>query len=212
MTPLKKFYSIQAQSVIKKLEQRNMEGYYCETSEEALKKALSLMETNSIISWGGSETIKEIGLISELNHQPYTLLDRSVATSTEEIREVYLKAFNSDYYLMSANAITLDGELINIDGTGNRVASLIYGPKNVIVIAGMNKLVTDQQSGIDRIRNFASPPNAMRIGHEQTPCYKTGKCHDCTNEQCICCHIVVTRYSRLPKRIKVILVGENLGY
>lgn len=212
MTPLKQFYSIQANSIIKKLEQRNMEGHYCETSEEALKKALSLMEPNSVISWGGSETIKEIGLISELTHQPYTLLDRSIATSVEETREIYLKAFNADYYLMSANAITLDGEIVNIDGTGNRVAALIYGPKNVIVIAGMNKIVTNQQAAVDRIRNFASPPNAIRIGHNQTPCSKTGKCNDCTSEQCICCHVVVTRYSRLPNRIKVILVGESLGY
>lgn len=212
MTPKKAFYKVQAESVIKKLEQRNMEGFYCETSEEALKKTLSLMEPNSIISWGGSQTINEIGLLSELSHQPYTLLDRSTATSADETRDIYLKAFNADYYLMSTNAITLDGELINIDGTGNRTAALIYGPKNVIVIAGMNKVVTDQNSGIDRVRNFASPPNAIRIAHTQTPCSKTGKCHDCISEECICCHTVITRFSRIPKRIKVILVGETLGY
>lgn len=212
MTPQKEFYKLQAESVIKKLVQRNMEGFYCETSEEASKKALSLMEPNSVISWGGSQTIKEIGLLNELSQQPYTLLDRGTATSADETREIYLKAFNADYYLMSANAITLDGELINIDGNGNRVAALIYGPKNVIVIAGMNKIVSDQNSGIDRVRNFASPPNAIRIGHEQTPCYKTGKCHDCLSEQCICCHTVITRFSRIPNRIKVILVGETLGY
>ena len=170
------------------------------------------MEAHSVISWGGSQTISEIGLISELTHLPYTLLDRSVATTADETRDIYLKAFNADYYLMSANAITLDGELINIDGTGNRAAALIYGPKNVIVIAGMNKIVTDQASGMDRVRNFAAPPNAIRIGHDQTPCSKTGKCHDCLSEQCICCQTVITRFSRIPKRIKVILVGEPLGY
>lgn len=211
MTPKEQFYQIQAEGIIKKLQQRNMTGFYCKTSEEAKILAIELMESSSSISWGGSETINEIGLLDELKKHNYTLVDRRNANSPEEIRQTYLNAFDVDYYLMSSNAITLNGELVNIDGTGNRVAALIYGPRNVIVIAGMNKVVTDEQAAVARIRNFATPPNALRIKVD-SPCSKTGKCSDCTHEHCLCCQIVTTRFSRLPKRIKVILVGETLGY
>ncbi|PKM96416.1 MAG: lactate utilization protein [Firmicutes bacterium HGW-Firmicutes-1] len=211
MTPKDHFYQIQAESIIKKLEQRNMAGYYCKTSEEAKNLALDLMKSPSVISWGGSQTITEIGLLDELKNHNYTLIDRRQANSPEEVREAYLKAFEADYYLMSSNAITLDGELINIDGNGNRVAALIYGPRNVIIIAGMNKIVSNEETAVARVRNFATPPNALRL-NQDTPCSKTGKCHDCTHEQCLCCQIVTTRFSRVSKRIKVILVGETLGF
>ena len=112
---------------------------------------------------------------------------------------------------MSSNAVTLDGELVNIDGNGNRVACLITGPKNVILIVGMNKIVPDVTSGFDRVRNMAAPPNGVRLGLS-TPCSKYGKCHDCYSPDCMCCEFVVTRKSRIPGRIKVILVGEELGY
>ncbi|PKM51947.1 MAG: lactate utilization protein [Firmicutes bacterium HGW-Firmicutes-7] len=211
MTPKKDFYQIQAEGIIKKLAQRNMPGFYCSTSEEAKNLAIELMDSPSVISWGGSVTITEIGLLDELKKHNYTLIDRKEAKSPEEVREIYLKAFDVDYYLMSANAITLNGELVNIDGNGNRVAALIYGPKNVIIIAGMNKIVPDEQGAVARIRNFATPPNALRINSD-TPCSKTGKCNDCLQDECLCCQIVTTRFSRIPKRIKVILVGETLGY
>ncbi len=212
MSAKKEFYQKQATTIINNLEKRNMSGYYCSTSTEAIALAISMMEQGSSISWGGSMTLSDMGMLSALEKEPYVLIDRRTASSPEAVREVYLKAFNADYYLTSANAITIDGELINIDGTGNRVAALIYGPKNVIVVAGMNKVVTDQQSGIERVRNIASPPNTIRIGHTQTPCYSTGICHDCKSPECICCQIVVTRFGKTKDRIKVILVGESLGY
>ena len=124
---------------------------------------------------------------------------------------MYANIFNSDFFLMSTNAITLDGELINIDSRGNRVAFLCYGPENVLIVAGMNKLVTDVESGIKRVRDMAAPPNTVRLD-KKTPCSVTGRCGNCLSPDCICSQIVVTRFSNIPKRIKVILVGEELGY
>lgn len=211
MTPKEIFYEKQAHTIIKKLETRNMEAYYCKTGQEAKEKALSLIPDGSVVSWGGSQTLVEIDLLNALKDRTLELIDRSLAKTNEEIREAYIKAFDVDYYLMSSNAITLDGKLVNIDGNGNRLAALIYGPKNVIVIVGMNKVVEDEEAAIWRIRNIATPQNAIRLGYKP-PCSENGRCYDCQDTDCLCCQIVTTRRSRQPKRIKVILVGESLGY
>ncbi len=163
------------------------------------------------VSWGGSETLKEIGLLDELKNSDYILYDRHSVNTPEEKVLMYSKIVTSDYFFMSSNAITLDGQLVNIDRNGNRVACLITGPKNVIIIAGMNKIVTDVDAGIERVRNMASPPNAIRAGFKP-PCTELGKCTNCLVEDCICCEIVITRKSVITGRIKVILVGEVLGY
>lgn len=204
---------LRAQTIIKGLEKRNMEGVFCETKEDALSKALSYIEEGSSVTWGGSMSIEEVGLMDAVKNGNYEVIDRSVAKNYEEQREIFAKAVLADYYLMSSNAITLDGELINIDGTGNRVACLTYGPKNVIMIVGMNKVVNDVEDGIKRVRNFASPPNTLRLGLK-TPCSMTGRCGDCYGDTCICSQIVVTRRQSagMRGRIKVILVGESLGY
>lgn len=204
---------LRAQTIIKGLEKRNMEGVFCETKEDALAKALSYIEEGSSVTWGGSMSISEIGLMDAVKNGNYEIIDRSVAKNYDEQREIFSKAVLADYYLMSSNAITLDGELINIDGTGNRVACLTYGPKNVIMIVGMNKVVNDVEDGIKRVRNFASPPNTLRLGLK-TPCSITGRCGDCYGDTCICSQIVVTRRqsAAMRGRIKVILVGESLGY
>jgi hypothetical protein len=211
MIPQKQFYENQANTIIKALEKRQMAGYYCETKEAAALKALSLMEEGAVISWGGSVTLDATKIKELMAAKDYKILDRSKATTKEAIRQIYLESFNADYYLMSTNAITLDGELINIDGNGNRVAALIYGPKNVIVLAGMNKVVADEASARKRVSNLASPPNAIRVS-ANTPCAKTGMCHHCLSEDCICCQTVITRFSRTKDRIKVILIGEALGF
>ena len=210
---LKEATKLRAQTIIKGLEKRNMEGVFCETKEDALKQALNYIEDGSSVSWGGSMSISEIGLMDALKEGNYELIDRSVAKNYEEQREIFAKTVLADYYLMSSNAITLNGELINIDGTGNRVACLSYGPKNVIMIVGMNKVVNDVEDGIKRVRNFASPPNTLRLGLK-TPCSMTGRCGDCYGDTCICSQIVVTRRQSagMRGRIKVILVGESLGY
>ena len=204
---------LRAQTIIKGLEKRNMEGVFCETKEDALAKALSYIEEGSSVTWGGSMSISEIGLMDAVKNGNYEIIDRSVAKNYDEQREIFSKAVLADYYLMSSNAITLDGKLINIDGTGNRVACLTYGPKNVIMIVGMNKVVNDVEDGIKRVRNFASPPNTLRLGLK-TPCSMTGRCGDCYGDTCICSQIVVTRRqsAAMRGRIKIILVGESLGY
>lgn len=201
----------QAETIIKNLEKRNMEGFYFETASACTKAIISGIPSGAIIGWGGSESLKECGLMSAIQSGSYELLDRAAAKTPEESRQIYARTVLADYYLMSTNAITLDGELINIDGNGNRVACLIQGPSHVIVVAGMNKVVSDVQSGVARVRNVASPANAIRLDRK-LPCAATGVCHDCLSPECFCCQIVITRRSMHPGRIKVYLVGEELGY
>ena len=205
------FYKNQAETVIKKLELRKMEGYYVETADEAVKKALELIgPASKSVAYGGSMTIDDLGIKEKIKEAGHDLIVRENYKTDEEMKELKAKMVNADTFLMSTNAITLDGELINIDGRGNRVSFLIYGPEQVIIIAGMNKVVKDVSSGIDRTKNVASPANTVRLNRD-TPCAKTGRCGDCL-ENTICCQTVITRRSMIPGRIKVILVGEELGY
>lgn len=201
----------QAEAIIKNLEKRNMEGYYFDTAAECTQAILDTIPQGSVISWGGSESVKEAGLMDSIHNGNYKLIDRFAATTPEESRKLYAQAVLADYYLMSSNAITLDGELVNIDGNGNRVACLIQGPSHVILVVGMNKVVTDVKSGIARVRNMASPANAIRL-NRNIPCAATGTCHNCLAPECFCNQIVVTRRSGHTGRIKVYLVGESLGY
>ena len=211
MNPKKQSYKNLANSILEKFTKRGIDGYYCENKEEALETVKSFLTPECSISWGGSETLKEIGLFEELNNTDYTLYDRMNAKTKEEEKELYSKVVTCDYYFMSSNAVTVDGELVNIDGNGNRVACLIYGPEHVIIVAGMNKVVSDIDMAVKRIRNTAAPVNGVRL-NTKTPCASTGHCHDCLSEGRMCCEVVVTRTSRIPNRIKVILVGEELGY
>lgn len=211
MTHKQLAFQTATESIIKNLEKRNMEGYFFENSASCVKAITGMIEDGSVISWGGSESIKECGLMDALSKGNYTLVDRLTAKSPEEARELYVKAVLSDYYLMSTNAITFDGELINIDGNGNRVACLIHGPKNIIMVVGMNKLVSDVESGYERVCNIAAPANAKRL-NKNTPCFHTGKCGDCFSPDCMCSQIVVTRRSGQKGRIKVFFVAEDLGY
>lgn len=210
MTHKQAAFASAAESIIKNLAKRNMDGYFFEDSASCAEAIISSIPEHSVISWGGSETIKEAGLIDRIGKGNYSLLDRD-AVSDEEKRKLYAQTILADYYLMSTNAITLQGELINIDGRGNRVSFLIYGPENVIVLAGMNKLVTDVPDGIRRTRNVAAPANAKRL-NKKTPCNATGHCGDCFSDDCMCSQIVVTRRSGIKGRIKVYLIAEELGY
>jgi len=207
-------YRISAENIIKKIKMRGMDAAYYETGEQAKEAILAEMPEGSVVTWGGSMTIEEMGLADAIrNSDKLVFLDRSTAKTTEERREMYTKQTAADYFLMSSNAITMDGELVNIDGNGNRVACLIIGPAHVYVIAGMNKISPDLDSAIKRARNIASPENNVRLGKEH-PCTKTGRCGDCLAEDCICNQIVITRRNSggAPGRIKVILIGEELGY
>ena len=211
MTNKQKAFEKTANTIIKQLERRGMEGRFFADSRSCVEAVLALMEPGSSIAWGGSETIKECGLMDAIQNKGYDLIDRSTAKTPEESREIFGRSILSDYFLMSTNALTLNGELINIDGNSNRVACLAHGPRHVILIVGMNKVVTDVPTGIERVRNFAAPPNAERLS-TQTPCAVTGVCGDCISPECMCCQILVTRCSRHPGRIKVFLVAEDLGY
>lgn len=209
--PKKTFYENQANSIIAKLKARKMEGYYCPDKESARTKVLELIGSEKkLVTYGGSMSLGEAGIYEAVEAAGHDLLRREDYVTPEEKAACYAKQVTADVFLMSTNAITLDGELVNIDGAGNRVACLIFGPKEVIILAGMNKVVTNVEEGINRVRNFASPPNTVRLGCN-TPCAKTGQCGNCLTDT-ICCQTVVTRASRIPGRIKVVLVGEELGY
>ena len=210
--PKKTYYENIAKTIIKNLAKRRMEGYYCATAAEANEKVLSMIDSGTEVAFGGAMTLNESGILAALRERTdITLLDRDAAKTPEEAGKIYRQAFSADTYLMSTNAITMDGELINIDGRGNRVAALIFGPGQVIVVAGMNKVATDEAAGLARVRNVAAPANCIRLG-KTTPCTVTGRCGDCFGDASICSQIVVTRRSSELNRIKVILVGEELGY
>lgn len=212
MNPKQIFFEKQAETMIRQLEKRRMMGRYCPTKEDAVKTALSLTAPDTTVAFGGSMSLSESGVLDALKARTdITLIDRSHARSPEEIRQAYLNAFAADTYFMSANAVTLDGQLVNIDGNGNRVAALIYGPLQVILIVGMNKVVPTVEDAIRRVRNTATPPNCVRL-NLNTPCAAAGVCADCLSESCICNQIVITRHSKTADRIKVLLVGEELGY
>lgn len=200
-----------ADRVIKGLESRNMCGYYAETKEDALQKALELIPEGSSIGWGGSVSVSEIGLRDAVINGNYTIYNRDICTTPEEKRETELKIFGCDYFLCSTNAMTEDGILVNIDGNSNRVAAIAYGPKNVVMIVGMNKIAKDIDSALSRAKNIAAPTNAQRFPLD-TPCKINGSCANCKSKDTICCEFLVTRYSRHANRFHIILVNEDLGF
>ena len=200
-----------SEKIIKGLESRNMEGYYTESKEEALKKALELIPEGGSISWGGSMSVEEIGLTDAVCNGNYIVYNRNAAKDPAEKRKMELAAHDCDFFLASSNAISEDGVLVNIDGSANRVSCIAAGPRNVLMIIGMNKVVKDVETALSRARNEAAPINAQRFGLD-TPCSKTGSCFDCKSPDTICCQILITRYSKVPKRIKVILVNDDLGF
>lgn len=197
--------------VAEALKSRNMDAWYVKTKEEAVQKALELIAEGSTISMGGSASVRESGLIDAICSGNYVFYDRDKAATPEERQEIALKAFTCDWYLGSVNAMSEDGVFVNIDGNANRVAAYAFGPKNVLLIVGMNKVVKTEEDAMHRARNEAAPINTQRFGIS-TPCVKNGSCFDCKSPDCICCQIMVTRFSRTPKRFKIILVGESLGF
>ena len=197
-----------AQTVIKGLKSRNMNGYYASSHEEALRIALELIPEGSSVTMGGAMSAHEIGLVDALKNGNYQFIDRD---AYEDKRAAMLAAYDADVFLSSANAITSDGVMVNIDGNSNRVSAIAQGPKKVVFIVGMNKVCGDVDGAIKRARNVAAPINAQRFGLS-TPCSKTGACMNCKSPDTICCQILITRYSRHTDRIHVILVNDNLGF
>lgn len=211
MSYIEESYRKASAALTKKFEKRGMEACYCSTREEARSQILSLIQEGSSVTWGGSESMCEAGVREALCHGNYTIIDRKSAKTPEEARKLYGEIVCADYFLTSTNAFTKDGELVNIDGASNRVACIAHGPSNVIVLASMDKMCSCVEDAVNRIRTLASPPNALRVGAD-TPCAKTGICGNCLSPDCICCQILVTRFSRIPGRIKIVLCGEKLGF
>ena len=200
-----------AERIIRKLSIRNMTGHYRDTAAEAAELARELVEPGQSVTWGGSVSFSESGIKAALEADGHPMIDRSRAATPEEQDAMWLEQVGADWFFMGANAITLDGELVNIDGNANRLALLLHGPKHVCVIAGMNKVVADVESGLKHIRTVTCPLNATRL-HTGTPCELTGACADCHAAGCMCCQEVITRHSRHDGRIHIILVGEDLGF
>jgi len=216
--PLAAQTALRLDRAVKALNKNRFDACWVKTKEEALALIRDTLPKGAVVSNGGSMTLAECGVMDLLRSGDYDFLDRA-AVPKEEVAAVYRKAFSADYYLMSSNAVTENGELYNVDGNGNRVAALIYGPEHVIVLAGVNKLVPDLNAAVSRVKEMAAPANAIRLSCD-TPCSRTGCCAGakgelpagCLSEQRICCQYVVSGYQRHPGRIKVILVAETLGY
>ncbi len=194
------------------LEKNNMEAFYVKDELEALDKVKEIIKEGEIVAVGGSMTLFETGIIDLLRDGNYKFLDRyKDSITSDELKEIYRKSFFADSYLVSSNAITEDGELYNVDGNGNRVAAMLYGPDKVIVIVGTNKIVRDEEEAIERNKAISAPGNAKRL-NRKTPCAKVGYCMDCSSEERICNEYVLIRRQGRKGRIKVIIVGKELGY
>lgn len=201
----------QIERTMQNLESNNMKAYYAPTAKYALELVKELLPTGSTVACGGSMSLDESGILSLLQSGEYNFLDRSTAQTPEEIAEIYRKSFSADCYLTSCNAVTEQGELYNVDGNSNRVAAMCYGPDSVICVVGCNKIVQNLEQAKARVEAMAAPANACRL-QRKTPCATTGRCEHCHSPERICCTTVIHSYQRTPNRIKVILVGEPLGY
>ena len=210
-TPKELYYAKRAEVLIKNLRSRHFDAHYCATREEALEKALSLIPKGATVGWGGATSAQQIGLMEALHQGEYRPIDRDRCQTPQERQQAMLNAMTADVFITGTNALSLYGQMVNIDGMGNRVASIIYGPKSVIVIAGMNKVEDTLEAAMNRARTVAAPINQQRFMGD-TPCSKTGVCGDCKSESCICNQIVITRHCRPAERIRFILVGEELGF
>ena len=211
MEPRKEYYEKQAQVIMTNMKRRNFDAYYCDNVEEARKLTAELLGEKKSIGYGGSMTLNENGFKEFLEEKGHEIIRRENYKTKEEQQELKKKLICCDAFFLSANAVTMDGEIVNIDGACSRISYMTYGPEEVYLIVGMNKVTRDLDTAIKRARNVAAPINAIRL-ECGTPCTKAGKCMDCLDPNTICCNILITRFSRIKGRIKVILVGEELGY
>jgi hypothetical protein len=214
MTPKGIIFRQKAEKVIKNLKKHQIEGIYCENSRLAVSEICGLIPERSLVALGGSETILESGLVNALRKLNITLLDRyKTGVTKTEVDEMRFKGLSADVYIASSNAVTADGKLVNMDGIGNRVAGMIFGPKKVILMVGMNKVVNNVEEAITRIKTIAAPLDSIRVGIK-TPCSQLGFCNDpyCVPPNRLCNQLVIIESNMFPNRITVVLVGEDLGY
>lgn len=208
--PKKKYYDKRAQLLLKNLQSRHFDAFYCETKEAALEKALELIPKGCTVGWGGAMSAQQIGLLDALNEGDYQAIDRDKAPNPEERNKAMKKCLLADVFVTGANALSIDGQMVNIDGNGNRVAPIVYGPDSIVVIVGMNKVTDSLEDAVRRARTVAAPANKQRF-NLQTPCEITGTCADCKSDGCICNQILITRNCKPAGRIKFVIVGEELG-
>ncbi len=208
--PKKKYYEKRAQILVKNLKNRHFEAYYCETAEEALAQALALIPEGSSVGWGGAMSAQQIGLMDAIHAGNYTAIDRDKAANPQERKQLMKQCLLADVFVTGANGISLDGQMVNIDGNGNRVAPIVYGPDSIVVIAGINKVADTLEDAIRRARTIAAPSNKQRFPN-QTPCEITGTCADCHSDGCICNQVLITRNCNPAGRIKFVIVGQELG-
>ena len=209
-TPKQLYYEKRGKLLVKNLQSRHFDAYYCADKEEALKKVLELIPEGSSVGWGGAQTCEQIGLMEALHAGNYRAMDRSLAKTPEERELMMRQMLLADVFLTGANGLSIDGQMVNIDGTGNRVAAIVYGPGSVVVVAGMNKVEDTLEDAVKRARTVAAPMNNQRFNNNN-PCSITAACSNCKNETCICNQILITRHCRPAGRIKFVLVGEDLG-
>lgn len=211
MTPQEQRNERLAKTIIKNLQRRHMEAFYCPTAEDAVRQVSALIDDGSSVTWGGTMTVRDLGIPDVLkNRGTLEVIDRDQAETAEEKQAAYLRAFSADVYLTSANALSEDGVIVNIDGNGNRVAAITWGPKKVIFVIGLNKVAQTVEAALSRARGTASPINAARFDIK-TPCQIDGVCHNCNSPESICNYIHFLRNSPKGRHV-VVLVGENLGY
>ncbi|MBE6983222.1 MAG: lactate utilization protein [Ruminococcaceae bacterium] len=204
------YYEKRGKILVKNLLSRHFDAVYCATREEALEKALAWIPEGATVGWGGAMSAQQIGLMDALKNGPYRPMDREKCATAGERTELMHKHLGADVFITGANAMSLDGQMVNIDGTGNRVAAITFGPKTVLVIAGMNKVMDTLDEAIRRARTVAAPLNQQRFLLDN-PCSVTGTCADCKSLTCICNQILITRNCRPAGRIKFVLIGEDLG-
>ena len=193
------------------LNKNNLRAVAAENTGDAVKKVLEYIDPKGSVGVGGSQTVLETGLVEALEKRAQNLVLHKPGMALEQSLEIRRKALTADYYLASPNAVTLDGKLLFTDGVGNRVSGVIFGPRKVVLVAGVNKIVNDESSGWQRIRLHAAPANAKRLGIK-TPCTVTGKCEDCSSEQRICNVDVIVKKKQRYTDYFIVLVPEELGY
>lgn len=211
-SPKQSYYDKRGPILAERLRSRHFDAWYFSTKEEALKKALEQIPEGASVGWGGSMTAEAMGLIDAVKSGPYNPIDREKAENPEQRVKLMKQAMLADVFISSANGLSMDGQMVNIDGNGNRVAPLVYGPDSVIIVAGMNKVEDTLEAAVIRARTVAAPINKQRFPESKTPCAVNGICADCKSETCICNQILITRHCRPIGRIKFILIGEDLGF
>ncbi len=211
MTPQEERNQRLAQTLIRNLHLRHIEAFYCPTGAEAVQKVSELIPDGSSVTWGGTMTVRDLAIPDMLRSRgTLEVLDRDLVETPDEKQAMYLRAFSTDVYLTSANAISEDGVIVNIDGNGNRVAAITWGPKKVIFVVGLNKVAQTVEAALSRARGTASPVNAARFDIK-TPCQQDGICHNCNSHESICNYVHFLRNSPRGRHV-VVLVGESLGY